>query len=116
MNDGFLMIAGIGGVFIALVHGTLGHRKILSAINDLPPSSWRLNYVVFQLSTLYWMVGGIALLLTPAYLDDSQRHIVVLIVAFFYASGAVANFWATKGRHFGWCLLAIVATLAFFGA
>ena len=56
------------------------------------------------------------MLLTPAYLDDSQRHIVVLIVAVLYTSGAAANFWATKGHHFGWCLLAIVATLAFLGA
>ena len=116
MNDIFLTIAGIGGVLIALVHGTISHRKILSPINDLPPSLWRVNYIVFQMSTLYWIIGGVALLLTPFYLDASQRQIVVPIVAFLYASGAVANFWATRGRHFGWCLLAIVATLAVLGA
>jgi len=115
LSDICLVAAGIGGMAIALVHAYLGQKLILGRITGLSKTAWRLNAVVYQVSSLYWFSGGLALSLAPFYFDAPGRFAVSVIVALVYIWGAVANFWATRGRHFGWILLAVVAVLAFLG-
>jgi hypothetical protein len=116
MNDLFLMVAGAGGVLIAVAHGMIGHRKILTEIRGLPPVLLHINYAVFQMSTVYWLAGGIALLLAPFLLEPREHFVVAVIVAFLYIVGALGNGWITRGRHFGGYALALVASLALLGA
>jgi len=116
MNDLLLMGAGIGGVLISLIHGYLGHTKVLASLTIGPTSMRRVNSAVFQLSTLYWSTCGFLLIAAPFFLDSSLRKVVVGIVVFTYLTGALANFWATRGRHPGWILLVIVSVMALFGA
>jgi len=116
MNDTFLIIAGIGGMLIAAIHGRAGQTLILAQITELPRTLKNLNAAVFQLSTIYWFFGGVALVLAPFVLAPDARTAIVLTVAFMYFTAAAANFWATRGRHFGWVLLTCVAVLALIGA
>jgi hypothetical protein len=116
MTDAFLLIAGAGGILISILHGAIGYQRILSRIEGLPEYVRRVNSTVFQLSTFYWFSGGVSLLLTPSMFAGPQREIVALACAGMYAIGAVGNFWATRGRHFGWLMLAVVSILAVFGA
>ena len=66
--------------------------------------------------TISWTQGGAILVLVPFLLDQSQRTIAVYMIALVYASGAIANCWATRGRHPGWFLLAVTTVLALMGA
>lgn len=116
MNDVFLIIAGISGMLIALAHGYIGETKILRPAAHIPPIHRRVLRAVFQLSTLYWFVGGAVLVMLPFHADPISRTLAVGVVGFLYATGAAANFWATRGRHFGWPLLAATTVLAILGA
>lgn len=115
MNDIFLIVAGVGGMVIAAIHGRVGQTMILSQITGLPDTPKNLNAAVFQLSTIYWFFGGAALALAPFVLTPDARTAIVLTVAFMYLTAAAANFWATRGRHMGWVLLTCVAVLALIG-
>ena len=99
---------------ISLVHGYLGYRLVLSRIENIPKTIKLVNELVFQLSTLYWFCGGLMLVLLPFFPDDESRKVTALVVAFLYTTGAFANFIATKGRHFGWMVLAVITVTIVF--
>lgn len=115
MSDYFLMIAGVSGMGIAIAHGVIGHRLILKHITGLSPVLRDVNYAVFQISTVYWFAGGLALLLAPRLLDPSGQMVVVVAVVFLYLVGAARNAWAMRGRHFGAYALLGTAILASLG-
>jgi hypothetical protein len=51
----------------------------------------------------------------PIYFEGGLKTSIAYIVAAIFASGAAANFWATRGKHFGWMLLAVAGLLAVIG-
>ncbi|MEM7706423.1 MAG: hypothetical protein AAF358_12760 [Pseudomonadota bacterium] len=71
---------------------------------------------VMLISAVYWFAAGVLLLLTPSGFLDADRLLVAYAVAFIYVIGSLGNLWATRGRHFGWALLAIAGALAVAGA
>jgi len=115
MSNTLLILAGFGGAIVALVHGYLGQTIVLPSFSGGTPSVRRVNHVVFQLSTLYWFAGGIALICAALFFDQGERTVIVTMVSFLYITGSIGNFWATRGRHPGWVLLAIVTGLALIG-
>lgn len=116
MNDSILIAAGMGGATVALIHGYLGKTLVLPSFSGGTEQVRRVNEAVFQLSTLYWFAGGLALIWAAVSLDQGERTTVVAMVSFLYIAGAIGNFWATRGRHPGWFLLSLVTVLAFVGA
>lgn len=116
MKDLILIGAGIGGMLIALVPGYLGQAVLVRSLAETSASARRVNTAVFQLSTLYWLAGGLVLVAAPFVLDQGPRTLAAGMMTFVYAAGAIGNFWATRGRHFGWVLLAIVTIMALMGA
>ncbi|MEL6683359.1 MAG: hypothetical protein AAFQ09_12065 [Pseudomonadota bacterium] len=115
MEDLFLIFAGAGGILIAFVHGWLGQTLVLRSVDGLSPPLRSVNAAVFQLSTIYWLATGLALLSAPWLWGDEGRHIIVIGAVFVYSTAAVGNAWATKGRHFGWMALTVVCLLALAG-
>lgn len=111
MNVFFIVAGGCLGMLIAVIHGYLGATKVIHPITNIHPSAKRILHGVFLLSALYWFIGGAMLVAAPFYLSSNARYSAVLIVGLLYLSGAVVNFWATKGRHFGWVLLSIATAL-----
>ena len=116
MEDMFLILAGTGGALIALIHGYLGQTIVLPSFSGGTASARRVNQAVFQLSTLYWFAGGVALIYAAVFSDQGERTLIVAMVTFLYITGAAGNLWATRGRHPGWVLLALVTGLALVGA
>lgn len=115
MSDFFLMLAGVAGMLIAIAHGLIGHHKILKHVSGVSPTLLHVNYAVFQMSTVYWFVGGIGLLLAPFLLDPAGRFLAAVTVSFLYVVGAAGNVWSTRGRHFGGYALIVTAMLALLG-
>jgi hypothetical protein len=46
---------------------------------------------------------------------EPARHWIVATLACVFAFAALANAWATRGRHFGWMALSAVVALAVAG-
>ncbi len=116
MNDYLLYGAGGLGIVVALVHGHIGRTRLLPPLTGIPAVHRRVLGAVFQLSTLYWFVGGLVLMAVPVLPDYLPRPFAVYGVAFLFFSGAVGNFWATRGRHIGWVLLGLSTVMAVLGA
>ncbi len=115
MKDASIVIAGLMGMIIAVIHGYLGAATIIGPIEEIHPAAKRILHAIFFLSAVYWFVGAALLASAPFYLTNQMRLICALIVAAMFMTGAIANFWATQGTHFGWALLAIAAFLAWYG-
>ncbi len=114
MNDALLYSAGILGIALSLIHGWLGETRVVQGVTA-KRQIYRLNQAVFHLSTLYWLGAGLMLLIAPQ-LAEPARVIVAWSAAFIYGAAAVANAWATNGKHFGGYCLLVVALLAALGA
>ena len=110
--------AGCIGSCVAIVHGMLMHTKIIKPIlatSDYPIIVQRLLPALMQFSTFCWLLGGIALIATPIFPDRSSLVTAAVFVGVFYSFGAIGNFWSTRGRHFGWVLLAVATALIAWG-
>jgi hypothetical protein len=116
MTDIFMVLAGCLGMAIAVVHGVLGERKVVGPIEGVPSSAKRVMQAIMFLSAVYWFAGGAVLVASPFYFDANTRLVAAIIVGAVFFSGALANFWATRGRHFGWMLLTGATALTYLGA
>jgi len=115
MNDLSIITAGCLGMLIAIVHGYLGASKVIQPIEGIHPAAKRILHGVFLLSAIYWFIGGLMLVSAPFYLSSNARTVTALVVGALYLSGAIVNFWATRGRHFGWFLLSAATALIWVG-
>ncbi|MGI9422902.1 MAG: hypothetical protein ACR2PA_06890, partial [Hyphomicrobiaceae bacterium] len=116
MSSVSIVIAGCLGMCIAVIHGYLGETKVVRPAQGIPVTSKRVLHAVMFLSAIYWFVGGALLATGPLFLTASEQGLAALIVGTMFLTGAVGNFWATKGRHFGWILLTCALVLAWSGA
>ncbi|MFK7955032.1 MAG: hypothetical protein AB8B96_02960 [Lysobacterales bacterium] len=111
-----LSLSGAMGMMIALVHGYLGETQVIGPTTTRTDAHRRVLQAIMFLSAVYWFVAGFVLLLSPRYLTGTTQTVVICAMAAILASGSVANFWATRGKHFGWVLLAIACGIALAGA
>lgn len=115
MKDVFVYLAGSLGLAISIVHGYLGERKVITPIRSPSASGKRVLSAIMFLSAVYWGVASLLLLAVPTYIPSTARPIVVTSIAAVYTSGSIGNLWATRGRHFGWILLALAAVMTLAG-
>ncbi|MEM8937476.1 MAG: hypothetical protein AAGC77_13840 [Pseudomonadota bacterium] len=115
MPDIFLYIAGTLGICISIVHGLLGEFRVIRPIHSPTVVGKRVLSAIMFLSAVYWALASALLLAVPTYIPDALRPVVVGGVAAVYASGSLGNLWATRGKHFGWVLLAVCTGLALAG-
>lgn len=111
MNMTLLVAGGLLGVAIAIAHGLIGQARIVEPCEGLKGSQARVLVAVFHLSTLYWALGGLAVIAAVVIGGTESRNTIVAVVIALYVAGAIANFWATRGRHFGWMLLLTASAL-----
>lgn len=123
MEDAALILAGSIGIVTAIAHGVLTHRLMAQPLlaaagkhRGIEPSILRLFPLLLQFSTYCWLAGGIALIGVALWADPASRLTTSLFVAGFYLFGAIGNLWGTRGKHFGWVLLAAAVLLIGFGA
>jgi hypothetical protein len=115
MRDLLLQCAGILTIIVALIHGILGETKVFARASIEPERLRTLIRLVWQASTVAWIGGGVLLIAAPWMESEPARHWIVIIMACVFGFSALANAWATRGRHFGWMALSAVVALAVAG-
>lgn len=115
-------LAGLIGAGTAILHGIVTRKLLVRPLDrHLADSSNRSPIIrrivppLLQYSTYSWLVGGIALIVTANAADFATRLATGLLVGSMFLYGAVANLWATRGRHPGWLLMAIACGLIAYG-
>lgn len=116
MKDVFLYSAGSLGVMISLAHGYLGEVKVVRQAQTPTRQAKRILHAIMFLSAVYWFAASVLLLVTPSLVSDEGRPVLVWGVAVVFVTASLANLWATRGRHFGWIVLAIATGLTVAGA
>jgi len=115
MRDLILQCAGVAGILVALLHGTLGETKVFANATIEPARLRSLIRLVWQAGTVAWIGGGVLLIAAPMMASETARHWIVVTFACVFTFGALANAFATRGRHFGWMALSAVVALAVAG-
>lgn len=120
-QDTALGVAGLIGSGVAIVHGALVQRRMVEPFAAVARQSGAFNGTIRRIvppllhfSTVVWLMGGLALLATP-WMARESRLAVAAMVGAVYLFGVVFNFWATRGRHPGWMLLAGALLLILLG-
>jgi hypothetical protein len=121
-QDAALGMAGAIGCFVAVVHGMLIQRYVVMplqkhAIRDdrIAAPIARLVAPLVQFSTFSWFLGGLGLIVAAIWLGYEARLVIGLFVGSQYLFGALANLWATRGRHPGWMLMVAALVLILVG-
>jgi hypothetical protein len=119
-QDAALALAGVIGSVVAVVHGILVQRLMVTpfeAITEqrLAPSVRRLVPPLLHFSTISWFFGGLALITAAFWFGDGARLATGLFVGSHFLFGALVNLWALRGRHPGWMLMAAAVILIAVG-
>ncbi|MGX0967064.1 hypothetical protein AB7M63_007513 [Bradyrhizobium japonicum] len=115
MRDLLLQCAGGLTIIVALIHGILGETKVFARARIEPERLRTLIRLVWQASTVAWIGGGVLLIAAPWMESEPARRWIVVTMACVFGFSAVANAWATRGRHFGWMMLSVVVAMAMAG-
>ncbi|KJC41898.1 membrane protein [Bradyrhizobium sp. LTSP849] len=115
MRDLLLQCAGVLTIVVAIIHGILGETKVFARATIEPERLRTLIRLVWQASTVAWIGGGVLLIATPWMDSAPARHWIVITMACVFGFSALANAWATRGRHFGWMALSAVVVMAVAG-
>ncbi|MEM8497600.1 MAG: hypothetical protein AAF542_06225 [Pseudomonadota bacterium] len=116
--DWIFIVAGSLGCIVAVVHGVILQKKMVTPIlteMELAESLRRLIPLLLHFSTVFWFLGGIALIATPMYPNEYITLATAFFVGVLFAFGAIGNFWGTHGRHPGWVILAVATALIIYG-
>lgn len=118
MQNLLLSLAGLIGAATAIFHGIVTHRLMVVPIDrrlaDAAGVSMTIRRIVpplLQYSTYSWLAGGIALVIAANVAGAETRLWISLLVGAEFLYAAIANLWATRGRHPGWVLMAAAVTL-----
>ncbi|MEL7024408.1 MAG: hypothetical protein AAGL69_11740 [Pseudomonadota bacterium] len=115
MTNMFWFAGGLLGLSVALVHASIGQRLIVAPTEGLSEVRARVLTGVFHLSSVYWFALGAAVAIAGVMQPGVWQRPVAWVTLLIYATGATANFWATRGRHFGWVALAVSVLLIGWG-
>jgi hypothetical protein len=115
MRDLLLQGAGAIAIAVSVIHGVLGETKVFARATIEPPQLRTLIRLVWQAGTVAWIAGGVLLIAAPWMASDIARHWIIATLVVVYGFAAVANAWATRGRHIGWVGMAAVVVLAVAG-
>ena len=115
MRDLLLQCSGLAAIVIALIHGMLGETKVFTRASIEPARLRTLIRLVWQAGTVAWIGGGVLLLAAPWMDSNPARHWIVATFAVVFGFAALANAFATRGRHFGWIGMGAVVALAVAG-
>ncbi|MEM1142752.1 MAG: hypothetical protein AAF671_04285 [Pseudomonadota bacterium] len=110
------LAGGCLGSSVAIIHGILMQKHLVAPVTasaQLSSNAQQLVLLLLQFSTFVWLGGGLALICAALFLTSTTAFIIASLVGVCYLYGAVGNFWATRGRHFGWIpLIAAVLSIS----
>jgi hypothetical protein len=114
--DTALILAGLIGSAVALVHGAITQRLMVVPLRE--PAMHRLSRPIRRIvpgllhfSTYNWFLGGLALAAAALWGGAEAKLVTGLLVGSSYLFGAAGNLWASRGRHPGWALYTVALAL-----
>ncbi len=116
MSQILLILAGVLGLAVAAVHGYLGQVRVIAPAKFAGKVQRGMALAIWQFSSLVWAASALAFVHAAVNLAGEARWSVVSLAILPLAYGMIANAWITRGRHFGWVMLALVIALALAGA
>lgn len=121
-QDVALAAAGAIGMFTAIVHGVLVERlmsapfeRFAAADPRVGATVRRLVPILLHMSTVFWFVGGVALVAIALGFAPDFRLAASVFVGSTFLFGAAGNLWGTRGFHPGWILLTLALILIVIG-
>ena len=121
-RDIALLLGGIIGGAVALVHGGLAQRLMVGPIDAVLAAQPSIRGVIRRLtppllhvSTFDWFVSGLAVIAAALWLEGEARLGVCALAGAIYLYAAIANCIATRGRHPGWVLMSVALALIVIG-
>ena len=119
-RDGALVLAGIVGCVVAVIHGVLVQRILVSPVRDIPlprfsATNKRLTAALVHFSTFNWLVSGIALVSSAFFFDRQAKLVTAALVGSSYLFGALGNLWSLRRPHLGWILYGVAVCLIAYG-
>jgi len=119
-HDWALALAGVIGSGVAIVHGILTQRLMVTPFQHLAQGNFgastrRLVPLLLQFSTFNWFIGGIVLVIAAVFFQRQARLVTGLLVGSSYLFGALGNLWSIRGVHPGWTLYALALCLIGYG-
>jgi hypothetical protein len=115
MRSLLVQSAGSLALVVSIVHGVLGETKVFARVRIEPAWARRLIHLVWHAGTVAWIALAVLLIAAPSFGSEAARTWVVAMSIVTFGFAAVANAWATRGRHFGWVLMTVVVGLAASG-
>jgi hypothetical protein len=116
LHDIALILAGLIGSTVALIHGAITQRLMVVPLREV--AAHRLSRPVRRIvpgllhfSTYNWFLGGLALAAAALWAGPEAKFAIGLLVGSSYLFGAAGNLWASRGRHPGWALYALALAL-----
>lgn len=98
-----------------MVHGILGETKIFAHARIEPERTRLMLRLVWQCGTVASLGVALLLFIAPLATSGTERDWIVAVRVVTFGFAAVANAWATAGRHFGWMILTAVVALSLAG-
>lgn len=115
MRDLALQAAGVLAIPIAIAHGAIAELRLFPKASIEPRWTRTLLPSVWQLSTVDWIGIGLVLIVAPSLGSELARYWIIAVAVVVHGFAALGNAVATRGRHFGWCLMSGVIALALMG-
>jgi len=115
MRDLALQAAGVLAILVAVAHGAIAELRVFPKARIEPQWTRNLLRGVWQLSTVDWIAIGLLLIAAPSFGSQVARRWIIAAAVVAYGFAAVGNAVASRGRHFGWCLMSGVIALALLG-
>lgn len=111
-----LVPAGVACMLAALLHGYLGQTRLIGPASFTGRQARALVSMIWQFSTAAWVACGGVIAASPWLFPKEARLAGVALACLPVLWGVIGNAWATRGRHFGWKLFAVILTVAIVGA
>lgn len=110
--DYLLLPVGLACIAAAIVHGYLGHSRLIAPAQF--PHRWARGFtaMIWQYSTVTWIMIGIFIAVSPWTLSASDRAWAVPVSCVPILYGVIGNAVVSHGRHFGWMIFAVIIALA----
>jgi hypothetical protein len=115
MHNLLVQLAGVVAFAAAITHAFLGETRVFRRVRIEPERLRLLIWLVWQLATVAWISLAILLIAAPRLGSEAARDWIIAASIVTFGFAAVANAWATRGRHFGWVILTLVVGLAAIG-
>lgn len=124
-QDGALALGGGIIAAVAIVHGILMQRHMVRPMkavmekdDRMSPTLRLLSDLLLHFTTFAWFLGGLTLIAAAIWAAPDVKFALAIFIGIQCLYGAVANLWATRGRHPGGLLMSaaillIGAALAF---